>query len=511
MSKRTVSAKGGAISKRIFVAGISQESNSFNPLKSTYKDFTIYKGQEFRDMPGVAVMINAGYDVTESVWARAVPAGTLKFDDFMRITDEILKPLREDSGKFDGVLLPMHGALDVEFIGSGEAFIANRIRDIVGPWVPISAALDMHATITYGLADTCNIIYGFRTAPHIDVNETHVRAAELLMRAIEENVLPRTEILRIPYIMPGENMMTESGIGKEIIASLPAIEDNKNTWCASYFVGMVWIDCPQNGAAVVISGVGCMDRGKEKATRLAKFVWDNRKRFEYQGLAMEPEDAIGFAKEHMSDGLVIVSDSADNVTAGAAADNAYLFNMFLEKGVENALFAAIFDPQAVKVCSGKKVGDRLDIEIAGGYDKDSEKAKLNGAEIIKLTLDLEVENPKTIAEDKPSSCVLRYKGIDVILFNKRKPVFTEETLNEHGVSMNDYNILVVKQGYLSPELNEATNHAVMALTPGNCSQKVDKISYKKIRRPIYPLNSAGEVSKIIEQNISNYLKDRSKE
>ena len=458
-------------------------------------------------MPGVAVLINAGYDVTESVWARAVPAGTLKFDDFMRITEEILRPLREDGGKFDGVLLPMHGALDVEHIGSGEAFIASRIRDIVGPWVPISAALDMHATITYGMADTCNIIYGFRTAPHIDVNETHIRAAELLMKAIEENDLPRTEILRIPYIMPGEKMMTESGIGKEIIAFLPTIEDNENTWCASYFVGMVWIDCPQNGAAVVISGAGCMDAGKRKAAELARFAWDNRDRFEFQGLAMEPEDAIEFAKQHMSDGLVVVSDSADNVTAGAAGDNAYFLNMFLEKGVENALFAAIFDPRAVELCSEKNVGDRLDIEIGGGYDEDSEKAVLRGAEIIKLTLDLEVENPKTLAEDKPGSCVLRYKGVDVLLFNKRKPVFTEETLNEHGLSMNDYSILVVKQGYLSPELSEAASSAVLAFTPGNCNQKVEKISYKKIRRPMYPLDSAGDVGRLIDLSVRNYLEE----
>jgi len=491
--------------KRIFVAGISQESNSFNPLKSTYKDFTIYRGQEFRDMPGVAVLINAGYDVTESVWARAVPGGTLKFDEFMRIVDEMLKPLREDRTGFDGVFIPMHGALDVEHIGSGEAFIADQIRDVVGPWIPISAALDMHATITYGLAKTCNIIYGFRTAPHIDVNETHIRAAELLMKSIEEKVLPRTEILRIPYVMPGENMMTESGIGKEIIAFLPTIEDNENIWCASYFVGMVWVDCPQNGAAVIISGIADMDAGKRRASELARFVWDNRERFEYQGLAMEPEDAVEYAKQHMSKGLVIVSDSADNVTAGAAGDSAYMLNRFLAKGVENALFAAIFDPHAVKICSEKRVGDTLDIEIAGGFDEDSEKAVLKGAEIIKLTLDLEVENPKTIAEDKPSSCVLRYKGLDVLLFNKRKPVFTEETLNEHGLSMNDYKILVVKQGYLSPELNEAACNSVMALSPGNCNQKVKEISYKKIRRPIYPLDSAEDVSKLIDLNERHYL------
>jgi len=487
--------------KRVYVAGISQESNSFNPLKSTFESFTIYRSQEVRDMPGVSALISAGHHVTESIWARAVPGGTLKLDDFIQLAGEILRPLEEDRLGFDGVFLPMHGALDVEIIGSGEAYIAARIRDIVGPWVPIVAALDMHATITYGLASTCNVIYGFRTAPHTDVAETYDRAALMLMRAMEEDELPRTELLRIPFMMPGENMMTGSGIGKEIIAFLPEIEKSEGIWCASYFVGMVWVDCPQNGVAVVISGTGSMGDGKAKAKELAGFVWNNRDRFEYQGLSMEPEDIIGFVKKHRSDGPVIVSDSADNVTAGAVGDNASLLNMFLASGVENVLFAAIFDPGAVEECSGMEVGDKLNIHIGGGFDENSEKAYLEGAVIKKLTLDLEVEHPKTLAEDKPRSCVLSCKGVDVLLFNKRKPVFTEETLNEHGLSLYDYDVLVVKQGYLSPELDKDAKHSVLALTSGNCNQKAERISYVKTRRPMYPLDSAEEVGRFIESKV----------
>jgi len=479
--------------KRIFVTGISQESNSFNPKKSSYEDFVIVKGQEFRDMPGLKVLIEAGYDVVESVWARAVPGGTLKFDDFMRIVDEMLSPLISDMKGFDGVFLPLHGALDVEHIGSGEAYIAARIREYVGPDVPIAAALDMHANNMYSLAKACNIMYGYRTAPHIDVPETHIRSAQLLIKALEEEVLPQTRILRIPLIMPGENFMTASGLGKEVIEMLPAIEEKSGIWCASYFVGMTWIDCPQNGAALVVTGMGDLIEGMEEAEKIAQFVWDNRDNFKYQGNALEPTpQGIDFIKENQGNGLVVISDSADNITAGGAGDNTYVLSLFLENGIQNALFSSIVDPLAVAQCAKHKVGDVIDIEIGGAFDSNSTKVKMTGAVIKAITTDL-TDNPAILAEDKPNSAVVSYKGIDVLLYDKRKPTFSEETLNDHGLTRHDYEVLVVKQGYLEPEFNEAAAHQAMFYTTGNVDQRVERLPFKKLRRPMYPVDLADEI------------------
>ena len=472
---------------RVFATGIHQESNSFSPLKSMASDFYMCRGQEFRETAGIRILIDAGCEVIESVWARAVPGGTLRFDEFMKMVDDMLEPLYKDTKGFDGVFLPMHGALDVEHIGSGEAFIVARIREIVGPDVPISAPLDMHANITYSLVNLCNIIYGYRTAPHTDMFDTHARAAKMLVKAMQEGAIPKTQIIRIPIMMPGENMMTSTGIGKDVISFLPKIEQEENIWCASYFVGMAWVDCYNNGAAVVVSGISNMDKGMGKAQELAKFVWDNRDKFEYQGIAMEPLDTVNFAKEHESDGPVIISDSADNVTAGAAGDNALMLNLFLKNGIENALFAAIIDPVSVKKVLEYKEGDAINITIGGCFDNDSEKSVLENAVIKKINLSLLAEMPK--------SCVLSYNGIDILLFDKRKPVFDTETLKAHGLSFEDYNILVVKQGYLSPELLEASKHAVMALTTGNCNQKIERLNYKKLIRPIYPLDGCDIVLK----------------
>lgn len=469
--------------KRIFVTGISQESNSFNPLKSIYEDFMIIRDEELRARPGVKELIAAGFEVTASIYARAVPGGTLKFEDFTRLVEEMLAPLMA-GGTFDGVFLPMHGALDVEFIGSAETFIVTRVREMVGPDVPISVPLDMHANNTFTMIDQCNVIYGFRTAPHIDVEETHIRAAELLIRSLNENVLPHTEVIRIPYAMPGENMMPEYGIGKEVIAFLAEIEAQEDVWCASYFVGMTWVDCPQNGAAVIISGAGSLDRGMEKARELARFVWKNRDQFKYPGIAAEPEDAVAFVKEHRSDGPVIVSDSADNVTAGAAGDNACMLNLFLRHGIRHTLFAAITDPAAVEKCLQHNIGDIIDLKVGASIDARSESCFLAGAELKTIT-----------GGPENQSAVLSFQGIDVLLFKLRKPVPTEEVLNSHGLSLHDYQVIVVKQGYLTPELEDAAKHQVLALTPGNCDQRVERLQFKTIRRPMYPLDKAEDIEK----------------
>jgi len=461
---------------RVFAAGIHQESNSFNPLKSVAGDFYMTRGQEFRQLAGVRALLDAGCEVVESLWARAVPGGTLKFHDFLEIVDEMLKPLEEDMEGFDGVFLPMHGALDVEFIGDAESFIVSRVREIVGQNVPIAVPLDMHANVTYSLVNLCNIVYGYRTAPHTDVWETHIRTAEMLVKAMEQKVLPATKIIRIPLIMPGENFMTVSGMGKEVISFLPKIEEGAGVWCASYFVGMAWVDTYNNGASIILSGVGNFEM--KGAEELAQFVWDNRTKFEFQGNALEPADAVEFVKKHASDRPVIISDSADNVTAGAAGDNALMLNLFLEDNIRNALFAAIIDPVAVGKISQKHVGDVVDIEIGSCFDGNAEKALLEGAAVKKIT-----------SAETHNSCVLSYKGIDILLFDKRKPVFDLETLELHGLSLDDYDILVVKQGYLSPELLAVAKHSAMALTPGNCNQKLERLNYKKLVRPVYPLDA----------------------
>ena len=47
---------------------------------------------------------------------------------------------------------------------------------------------------------------------------------------------------------------------------------------------------------------------------------------------------------------------------------------------------------------------------------------------------------------------------------------------------------MVKIGYLVPELYEIRGDWVMALTPGGVDQDLERLGYKKIKRPMFPLD-----------------------
>jgi microcystin degradation protein MlrC len=50
----------------------------------------------------------------------------------------------------------------------------------------------------------------------------------------------------------------------------------------------------------------------------------------------------------------------------------------------------------------------------------------------------------------------------------------------------------VKIGYLVPELYDMRGDWIMALTPGGVDQDLERLDYKRIKRPIFPLDKEME-------------------
>lgn len=89
-------------------------------------------------------------------------------------------------------------------------------------------------------------------------------------------------------------------------------------------------------------------------------------------------------------------------------------------------------------------------------------------------------------------------GSTRVILAKREPIISEEALNSYGLSAFDYRIVVVKQGYLTPEFHKILRDYVMALTPGNCAQELTGMKYRKIRVPMEPLDKVRDDERIGE-------------
>ena len=85
--------------------------------------------------------------------------------------------------------------------------------------------------------------------------------------------------------------------------------------------------------------------------------------------------------------------------------------------------------------------------------------------------------------------VVKIGGIQVIVTKKRKPYHYISDFTNLGLKPKETDIIVVKIGYLVPELYDLRGDWVMALTPGGVDQDLNRLGYKRIKRPMFPLDS----------------------
>jgi len=99
--------------------------------------------------------------------------------------------------------------------------------------------------------------------------------------------------------------------------------------------------------------------------------------------------------------------------------------------------------------------------------------------------------------------VIRIGSIHVIVTAKRKPYHHESDFTNLGLDPRNADIVIVKIGYLVPELYDMRGDWTMALTPGGVDQDLERLPYEQIRRPMFPLDPDME-----EPDLSAHLLSR---
>lgn len=464
---------------KIVVGSIQHESNTFTPIRTEYKDFYILRGEEMLSKISVTkILQEEGVDIIPTIYANSVPSGVVGYDSFIRLREELIERIPE---RIDGVWLHLHGAMEVEGIEGADGEIVSEIRCKVGKDVPIAVVLDFHANNSEKLVKSANIICGYRTAPHTDIEETQIRAGKLLLRCIKENILPKPIMIQLPINITGDMVITNSEPAKSIIKELQEMEKNKEVLSLSLFNGQPWVDSPNTGASVIAIPLYDPKVAFESARYLARLFWKARKDFHFQVEALDPEEAINRALG-IKGNPIFISDSGDNVTAGAPGDNTYLLKLLLKMGVRDSLVGGITDSRAIGACENLAIGERLDLLLGGEIDKRSEIVEINGI----------LKNKGRIlgwdGEDAGRAIVISTNGIDIIVTERRCAFISPEIFNSIGINIFDYKIVVVKLGYLYPRLEEVSKHTIMALTPGCSCEAIERLEFHNIRRPIYPID-----------------------
>lgn len=462
---------------RIAIGGISNENTTFSPIFNRLEDFTIWTDKALLSSgryPFLEQFPNVEFIPT--LFGRSLPGGPVASEAYAHMKTGILSRLQA-AGPVDGVYLDLHGAMFVEGMNDAEADLAAAVRQLVGPDAIIAASMDLHGNVSQAYVDQIDIITAYRTAPHRDMVETRQRACALLVQALERGVRPQIALTPIPVLLVGENTRTDVEPGATLWGSLPPRDATPGVWHTALFVGFAWVDEERAHAAAVVTGTDAQEI-RRVADQLGQDYFDARYAFNFGVESGTVDECIQIAMA-APEQPVFLSDSGDNVTAGAVGDIPLFVERLLAHGATNALVAGLCDAEAVAACQAAGEGEWVETTLGG---------KLDTRHGTPLPVRGQVRGLVDAGDGNPQA-VLQMDGVTIVLTTQRQSFTTLADFANAGVEPQEYKIVVVKLGYLFPELFPIAAKWLMGLSPGASNLDLAHLPYRQIRRPMFPADA----------------------
>ncbi len=477
---------------KVFVGLFNAECNANMPVKSDLSTFDLAFGDQAVEKLYIKEIFDqAGAEILSAVYANAGATGIVEKDAFEAIENSFLTAIRKHLHELDGIYLHLHGASYVEEIGSGDHHLLKAIRALTGPYLPIAVSCDPHGNLTREYVEAIQILRSFRQSPHTDSVDTYRKVSGMLCQFIQNRQSIHSVYRKLPLILGGEQSVSADEPVLSINRYLDELEQDPRILSASWHVGYLRHDCPEAGCGIVVVPQTEADQAYAEtiADQLAEYVWQRRHEFHYTGLTAEPEAALRMALDFEGKPAVI-TDSGDNMTSGAAGWNTSILRqcLALPDLKKTFLFAPIVDPQAFARLKEQAVGQTVAIELGTGRDALSESVSLNVTlrqfnQICKFT--------NGVYEREMTECALVHiegTPVDVLISNLSYAVINKHQLEHLGLDWRQYDVTVLKQGYIFPDFKAEAQFYVMSLTGGATPQDTKHIPFKLIQRPMYPID-----------------------
>jgi len=294
------------------------------------------------------------------------------------------------------------------------------------------------------------------------------------VQSLDRGIRPALVWAPIPVLMPGERSSTLYDPARRLWAQLPALNAKDGVMDVSLLAGYVWADEPRATAAAVVTGTE-MEALRETARYLGQQYWDARREFSFGVPTGTMAECIERALK-LDTTPVVISDSGDNPTGGGMGDRADALAELLRMKVPSVVVAGIADRPATEACYKAGVGQALPLKVGATLDPASSRPVDVTAKVVFLAKTPELPERQA---------VVQVEGVRLVLTARRRPFHRPEDFTSLGIDPKAFKIVVVKAGYLVPEIAAFANPNLMALTDGSVNQDIEHLPSRH-RVPTYP-------------------------
>ncbi|MEX1663432.1 M81 family metallopeptidase [Thioclava sp. 15-R06ZXC-3] len=487
----------------VLSAEIVHETNTFSIVPTDLAAFRRHylltgaeavsvRGDHNTELAGFLDVARAdGWALTHVLSAAAGPGGRVTRAAF----DELVNPLvaAARAAKHDGILLALHGAMVTDYCEDGEGEILSRLRKVVGRDVPIAVTLDPHANVTRAMCDLADIVVSFNTYPHIDMRETGRRVADILHRTMTGEIRPQTIRVACPMLEEVNGGRTDTGPMIARHAAARAREADPDVFAVSINGGFASADIAEVGPTVLVVGQGDQSGQTAFAQTIIDDIW--AKRAEVQNDYMTPKDAARMAAHwSMADGPLIIADYADNPGAGAYGDSTALLAALLDAGVTGACFGPMVDGPATAILHRHNVGDEVSLAVGG------KTAPEFGGGPLSLTGQLVWKGDGRVVGDGPMlnglvrdfgpTAILHVGGIELLIVTHAHQMLDLNQFRTFGIDPAHKRVVALKSmQHFRAAFEPIAGQVIVCDSGAICTTHYERLSYKCVRRPIYPFDT----------------------
>ncbi len=474
----------------VFFAGLATESNSFSSIPTAEAAFA--RGQRrgeavFADKGMYGEMARRlrdlvaleGGRVIPGLFAFAEPAAPTVQAVYERLRDTLLDDLQAAT-PVDMVVLFLHGAMIAQRTWDCEGDILARVRQIVGPDVPVGVVLDPHAHLTETMLKEATVLCFMKEYPHTDGLERLGDVWRICLGVARGNHRPTAAVhdCRMVSFWP-----TQGQPMRGFVDRLTALEGEDGVLSISFVHGFPWGDTPVTGAKMLVYADGDVDKAATLAKVLGQEIWDLRDQTRIREVSVTAAlDRIASTKT----GLLVIADIADNAGGGAPADSTFMLRSILDRGLTGVGLALLYDPQAVEFCHEVGVDAVFDLRIGGKLGPSSGDPLDVRAHVMGLARRA-VQQGLSGLNAMGDAAWIRVQGVDVILAQNRTQCFHPTAFTALGLDPTTLKAVVVKStNHFRAGFEAIATEVIYVDTPGAIRSDFANIPYQHFKTPYWP-------------------------
>ncbi len=490
---------------RLLLAMMKHETNTFSPIPTDlarFRDWALVEGEVVAETftgtnhPLAAYLDlarEAGAEMVTPIAAEAMPSGPVQAETYETLCGRILDAL--GTGRFDGAMLDLHGAMVAEGEPDGEGGLLARMRQIA-PDLPIAVTLDLHTNLTERMVANCTAMIGYKTYPHVDMYQVGEQIGRILLRTLAGEVAPVMAWGQVPLLAQTLRMGTaDAPMGP--LQDLTREEERSGALAATVFGGFPLSDIEDAGLSAVVVCDGDAAAAAAARDRLLTAAWAERESFVYQGAPLD--QAVAQAKalgQEEADRPVILLDHADNTGSGGTQDTMAVIAEVLRQGLKDVAVAAVWDPGAVAVMAEAGVGAEVTLDLGGKTDMPSigtpghplrltgrVRTLSDGRWIVRGPMYTGVE-----ASTGPTA-VLEVEGLRIVVVSKHHEPWDLGIFTSVGIEPQHCRYLLLKS-----RIHYRAGFAPLARATVTCdgegvtTSDNSQLKFEHIRRPMFPLD-----------------------